>query len=98
MSETTALFLSSGDLLADRRYDRARGLEADGDVAAAADLLVQALERAPDFAAAWFALGEIRARGGDNAGAVARCGLSARSISAAALVSPPRHSAISAAR
>ena len=65
------MFLSSGDLLADRRYDRARGLEADGDVAAAADLLVQALERAPDFAAAWFALGEIRARGGDNAGAVA---------------------------
>jgi predicted TPR repeat methyltransferase len=65
------LFLSSGDILADRRYDRAKAHEADGDLAAAADLLAQALERAPGFASAWFALGEIRARGGDHARAIA---------------------------
>lgn len=65
------LFLSSGDILADRRYERAKAHEADADLAAAADLLAQALERAPGFAAAWFALGEIRARGGDRAGAIA---------------------------
>jgi predicted TPR repeat methyltransferase len=66
-----ALFLSSGDVLADRRYDRAKAHAAEGDVATAADLLAQALERAPGFASAWFALGEIRAQGGDRAGAVA---------------------------
>jgi len=65
-----ALFLSSGDVLADRRYERAKAYAADGDRAASADLLMQALERAPMFASAWFALGEIRARGGDFAGAV----------------------------
>jgi predicted TPR repeat methyltransferase len=65
-----ALFLSSGDVLADRRYERAKAYAADGDRAAAADLLVQALERAPGFASAWFALGEIRAQDGDVAGAV----------------------------
>jgi predicted TPR repeat methyltransferase len=66
----TALFLSSGDVLADRRYERAKAYAAEGDRAAAADLLAQALERAPNFASAWFALGEIRAQGGDRAGAV----------------------------
>jgi predicted TPR repeat methyltransferase len=66
-----ALFLSSGDVLADRRYGRAKAYAAEGDVVAAADLLAQALERAPDFASAWFALGEIRAQQGDRAGAVA---------------------------
>jgi predicted TPR repeat methyltransferase len=67
----TALFLSSGDVLADARYERAKAYAADGDRAAAADLLAQALECAPSFASAWFALGEIRARDGDSAGAVA---------------------------
>jgi len=66
-----ALFLSSGDVLADARYERAKVYAAEGDRAAAADLLMQALERAPSFASAWFALGEIRAAGGDRAGAVA---------------------------
>jgi predicted TPR repeat methyltransferase len=69
--QAPALFLSSGDVLADRRYDRAMAYAVDGDLAAAADLLAQALERAPQFASAWFALGEIRARGRDHAGAVA---------------------------
>jgi predicted TPR repeat methyltransferase len=45
-------------------------LAAEGDLNAAADLLAQALERAPDFAAAWFALGEIREKTGDRAGAI----------------------------
>lgn len=53
------LFLSSGDLIADRRYDFARDLQMRGDLAAAADLLQQAVELAPNFASAWFTLGEI---------------------------------------
>lgn len=59
MSATPRL-ISSGDLLADRRYAFAQDLAARSDHAAAADLLEQALERAPTFAAAWFALGEAR--------------------------------------
>jgi predicted TPR repeat methyltransferase len=65
-----ALFLSSGDMLADRRYERAMAYAAEGERAAAADLLTQALERAPGFASAWFALGELRAQGGDPGGAI----------------------------
>ncbi len=65
------LFLSSGDLLADRRYQFARELEARGDPAAAAEVLAQALERAPAFASAWFALGALRERLGDLNGAIA---------------------------
>jgi predicted TPR repeat methyltransferase len=54
------LFFSSGDLLADRRYEFARDLQLRGDLAAAADLLEQAIELAPGFTSAWFTLGEIR--------------------------------------
>jgi predicted TPR repeat methyltransferase len=54
------LFLSSGDLVADRRYDFGRDLELRGDFAAAAELMEQAIELAPRFASAWFALGELR--------------------------------------
>jgi predicted TPR repeat methyltransferase len=54
------LFLSSGDMIADRRFDFARDLQLKGDLAAAADLLLQATELAPGFASAWFTLGEIR--------------------------------------
>lgn len=65
------LFLSSGDVLADRRFDFARELLARGEAAAAAELLLQAVELAPHFASAWFALGEIRAdRLDDRAGAI----------------------------
>jgi predicted TPR repeat methyltransferase len=60
---------SSGDLIADRRYAIAQDFERRGDFAAAADLLTQALERAPGFPAAWFALGKIRERLGDRRGA-----------------------------
>lgn len=54
------LFLSSGDLTADRRYDFARDLEMRGDYVAAAELMEQAIELAPGFASAWFALGELK--------------------------------------
>jgi predicted TPR repeat methyltransferase len=54
------LFLSSGDLIADRRFEFARDLQLKGDLPAAADLLEQAAELAPNFASAWFTLGEIR--------------------------------------
>ncbi len=62
--------ISSGDLIADRRYEWARDCEAKGDLAGATDLLAQALELAPQFASAWFALGEVRLKLGDRSGAV----------------------------
>jgi predicted TPR repeat methyltransferase len=64
------LFLSSGDLLADRRFEFARDLQLKGDLAAAADLLSQAIELVPDFASAWFRLGEIRLQLGEREAAV----------------------------
>jgi predicted TPR repeat methyltransferase len=64
------LFLSSGDLIADRRYDFARDLQLRGDLPAAADLLQQAVELAPQFASAWFTLGEIRQALGEPDAAV----------------------------
>ena len=63
------LFISSGDLIADRRFEFAKDLEKRGDLAGAADLYAQAVEVAPGFASAWCALGEARARLGDSAGA-----------------------------
>jgi tetratricopeptide (TPR) repeat protein len=65
------LFLSSGDLVADRRFDYARDLQLKGDLVAAADLLLQATELAPGFASAWFTLGEIRERLGEPDEAIA---------------------------
>ena len=41
------LFLSSGDLIADRRFDFARDLQLKGDLVAAADLLLQATDWRP---------------------------------------------------
>lgn len=64
------LFISSGDLIADRRFEFGKELEKRGDLAGAADLYQQAVEVAPAFASAWFALGEVKARLGDNAVAV----------------------------
>src|SRR5437763_13939785 len=65
------LFMSSGDLVADRRFDFARDLQLKGDLVAAADLLLQATELAPTFASAWFTLGEIREQLGERAPASA---------------------------
>jgi len=64
------LFLSSGDLLADRRFEFARDLQLKGDLVAAADLLDQAVELAPRFASAWFTLGEIRELLGESDAAI----------------------------
>ena len=68
---TAPLFQSSGDLIADRRFAIAQDLLARNDLAGAADLLVQAIEAAPRFVSAWFALGEVRAKMEDRDGAVA---------------------------
>jgi predicted TPR repeat methyltransferase len=71
MTDTGPLFVSSGDLIADRRYKWALDQAGRGDFAAAADVLAQTVELAPRFATAWFALGAVRDRLGDRAGAMA---------------------------
>ncbi|WP_117195278.1 class I SAM-dependent DNA methyltransferase [Rhizobium terrae] len=62
---------SSGDVIADRRADYARMLAEGADFVAAAELIEQALEITPGWAAGWFRLGEYRekARLGTAAGA-----------------------------
>jgi predicted TPR repeat methyltransferase len=65
------LFLSSGDMIADRRFEFARDLQLKGDLAAAADLLLQATELVPNFASAWFTLGKIREQLGESDTAIA---------------------------
>ncbi|MBR0982903.1 MULTISPECIES: class I SAM-dependent DNA methyltransferase [Bradyrhizobium] len=65
------LFLTSGDLMADRRFEFARDLQLKGDLPAAADLIEQAIELAPNFTSAWFTLGEIRAQLGERDKAIA---------------------------
>jgi predicted TPR repeat methyltransferase len=64
------LFLSSGDPMADRRFEFARDLQLKGDLPAAADLLRQAIELAPDFVSAWFTLADIREKLGEHDAAV----------------------------
>lgn len=58
-------------MIADRRFEFARDLQLRGDLAAAADLLDQAVELAPVFASAWFALGKIREELGERDAAIA---------------------------
>ena len=60
---------SSSDLIADRRFAWAQGYSAEGDHSAAADLLVQVVERVPGWAPGWAALGDARERAGDPVGA-----------------------------
>lgn len=62
---------SSGDLIADRRYAYAMDLAREGDAAAAADLMEQAIERAPGWVAAWRELAKLRLARFDRDGAVA---------------------------
>jgi predicted TPR repeat methyltransferase len=69
LTRAADVLVSSGDLIADRRYGFGRDLAARGDLSAAADLFAQAVEAAPGFAAAWFALGEAKAKLGDGSGA-----------------------------
>ena len=61
--------LASGDLIADRRYAYGKAAADDGDWAAAAEMFEQALEQAPTWSPAWFALGEAREKLGDVEGA-----------------------------
>ena len=55
---------SSGDVLADRRADYAEMLFQSGDLAAAADLMLQAVEQAPGWTYGWFRLGEMNEAAG----------------------------------
>ncbi len=57
--------LASSDFIAERRFAYAKAAAGEGDWSAAAELFEQTLERAPDWAPAWFALGEARERLGD---------------------------------
>ena len=63
--------LSSGDVIADRRADYARMMAEGGDHAAAAELMEQALELVPGWAAGWFRLGEYREKAGKGEAAAA---------------------------
>jgi predicted TPR repeat methyltransferase len=67
---TASYFQSSGDLIADRRYGIGQDLAERGDVAGAADLFAQAVELAPAFASAWFALGDAHERLGQPGDAI----------------------------
>ncbi len=62
---------SSGDVIADRRADYARMLAEGRDFAAAGELMEQALELAPGWAAGWFRLGEYREKAGQDTAAQA---------------------------
>lgn len=64
-------FVTSGNMTADRRYEFAQQYFKRGDLDAAADVMAQAVELAPDFAAAWFALGEIHDARGKHEEAIA---------------------------
>ena len=55
---------SSGDLNADRRADYAEMLHASGDHAAAAELLLGALELTPQWTMGWYRLGEMQQAAG----------------------------------
>lgn len=66
----TKAFHSSGDVIADRRAGYARMLAQSGDHAAAADLMNQALDIVPDWAAGWDMLGSYAEKAGDVAGAI----------------------------
>lgn len=61
---------SSGDLTADRRYGYAQDLLTERDFAAAADLFRQVLELTPQWAPAWFGLGEALEQVADRQGAI----------------------------
>jgi predicted TPR repeat methyltransferase len=62
----TSSHRSSGDLLADRRYEYARAAFDEKDFDAAADLARQVLEIAPSFAAAHALLGRAAAEQGEH--------------------------------
>jgi predicted TPR repeat methyltransferase len=61
---------SSGDPIADRRANYARNLAAEGDHAAATELMEQALEIAPDWAGGWDLMGSFAEAAGNIALAI----------------------------
>ena len=61
---------SSGNLTADKRADYARMLSESGDFQAAADLMLQALELAPVWAAGWYELAKHLEKSGRTEEAV----------------------------
>ncbi|MGN6778956.1 methyltransferase [Rhizobium sp.] len=63
--------LSSGDVIADHRADYAKMLAESSEPASAAELMEQALELAPRWAAGWFTLATYREKAGDAPGAIA---------------------------
>jgi len=67
----TKAFFSSGDVIADRRADYARMLAEQGDHAAAAELMEQALELAPEWPAGWDLAGGYNEKAGNVAAAIA---------------------------
>jgi len=67
----STLILSSGDLVADRRYAWAQDLEAKGDIQGAVDVMEQALELTPNFATGWFALAQLQEKLGQTDAATA---------------------------
>jgi predicted TPR repeat methyltransferase len=64
-------FFSSGDVIADRRADYARQLAEAGEHAAAAELIEQALELVPEWAAGWELAGAYYEKAGNIALAIA---------------------------
>ena len=67
----TSPHFSSGDLIADRRADYARMFAESGEFAEAAELMEQALEQMPGWAAGWFRLAEYAEKAGRQALATA---------------------------
>lgn len=63
-------FHSSGDVIADRRAGYAKMLAEGGEHAAAAELMEQALEIAPNWAAGWDLLGQYCDKAGNVSGAI----------------------------
>ncbi|HEV7346007.1 MAG TPA: methyltransferase [Devosia sp.] len=63
-------FHSSGDVIADRRAEYAGRIAEGGDYGAAADLMEQALELAPDWTAGWDKLGSHAEKAGEIARAI----------------------------
>ena len=62
--------LSSGDVIADRRADYAKMLDEGGEPDAAAELMEQALELTPAWAAGWYRLATYREKAGKTDAAV----------------------------
>lgn len=67
----TSPHFSSGDLIADRRADYARMFAESGEYAEAAELMEQALEQVPGWAAGWFRLAEYAEKSGGTEAATA---------------------------